>query len=423
MTADSARERIAAQIVGRERELDLLLAAVVTGRDVVLEGPPGTSKTTMLKAITREWDVPLVLAEGNAELTPAKLLGYHDPARVMREGYSAATFVDGPLVQAMRSGSFLYVEEFNRAPEDTLNALLTAIADRSLAIPRVGVVEAEPTFRVLASMNPYDNVGTTRLSTSIRDRLCRIDVGYQDAPSELEIVLLRTGLDARRRDRPTVPHTMRWHSPARHVSTAISVTGAAFVARSTSACWRASLFASAASTRPRAATPRRSSTRCSSRYPGGSWWTKPPARHRPWFCARFGKTTSFSTRRLPSPAEEDLTCRTIPWSSAETRMQTAADRCAGDPNDSTSLRCLSTSTSASGGILGTPGPDPDPAMKNRTAAPGSGAPPMRPARWLAPTAARTLAPRRSTGRPSRSPPGCRSPALRSSAGAGEAAPG
>jgi MoxR-like ATPase len=194
--SNSARERIAAQIVGRKRELDLLLAAVVTGRDVVLEGPPGTSKTTILKAITREWGVPLVLAEGNAELTPAKLLGYHDPARVMREGYSNATFVDGPLVQAMRSGSFLYVEEFNRAPEDTLNALLTAIADRSIAIPRVGVVDAQPTFRVLASMNPYDNVGTTRLSTSIKDRLCRIDVGYQDAASELQIVILRTGLDA-----------------------------------------------------------------------------------------------------------------------------------------------------------------------------------------------------------------------------------
>jgi MoxR-like ATPase len=198
MTArsDSARQRIAAQIVGRERELDLLLAAVATGRDVVLEGPPGTSKTTILKAITREWGVPLVLAEGNAELTPAKLLGYHDPARVMSEGYGSATFVDGPLVQAMRSGSFLYLEEFNRAPEDTLNALLTAIADRSLSIPRVGVVDARPTFRVLASMNPYDNVGTTRLSTSIRDRLCQIEVGYQDAASELEIVILRTGLDA-----------------------------------------------------------------------------------------------------------------------------------------------------------------------------------------------------------------------------------
>ena len=45
-------------------------------------------------------------------------------------------------------GGFLYIEEFNRAPEDTLNTLLTAIADRAIAIPRVGTVRAVPTFRV-----------------------------------------------------------------------------------------------------------------------------------------------------------------------------------------------------------------------------------------------------------------------------------
>src|SRR5690606_1873902 len=76
-TAAGARERIAAQLVGRERELELALAAVAAGRDLVLEGPPGTSKTTILTAITREWGIPLVFVEGNADLTPAKIVGHH----------------------------------------------------------------------------------------------------------------------------------------------------------------------------------------------------------------------------------------------------------------------------------------------------------------------------------------------------------
>lgn len=189
-----ARRRIAGRLVGRERELELALAAVAAGRDLVLEGPPGTSKTTMLKAITEEWGIPLVFVEGNADLSPAKLVGHHNPARVLREDYSADNFVDGPLLQAMRQGGFLYIEEFNRAPEDTLNTLLTAMADRAVEVPRVGKVEALPTFRVVASMNPYDNVGTTRLSTSVSDRLNRIVVGYQDEASEVGIVTLRTGL-------------------------------------------------------------------------------------------------------------------------------------------------------------------------------------------------------------------------------------
>jgi MoxR-like ATPase len=186
------RDRVRARVVGRERELDLILAAVAAGRDLLLEGPPGTSKSTLLRAITAEWGIPLVFVEGNADLTPAKLVGHHNPARVLREDYSPDNFVDGPLLEAMRAGGFLYVEEFNRAPEDTLNTLLTAMAERQIAVPRVGSVTAAPTFRVVASMNPYDNIGTTRLSTSVHDRLCRLAIGYQDADCERGIVALRT---------------------------------------------------------------------------------------------------------------------------------------------------------------------------------------------------------------------------------------
>jgi MoxR-like ATPase len=187
----SIRSRIQAEVVGRERELGLVLAAVAAGRDILLEGPPGTSKSTLLRAITGEWGIPLVFVEGNADLTPAKLVGHHNPARVLREDYSPDNFVDGPLIEAMREGGFLYIEEFNRAPEDTLNTLLTAMAERRIAVPRVGEVIARDTFRVIASMNPYDNIGTTRLSTSVHDRLCRLAITYQDAAAERGIVTLR----------------------------------------------------------------------------------------------------------------------------------------------------------------------------------------------------------------------------------------
>jgi MoxR-like ATPase len=113
---------------------------------------------------------------------------------VLREDYSQENFVDGPLVEAMREGGFLYIEEFNRAPEDTLNTLLTAMAERRIAVPRVGEVIAADTFRVVASMNPYDNIGTTRLSTSVHDRLCRLAITYQDAAAERGIVALRAPL-------------------------------------------------------------------------------------------------------------------------------------------------------------------------------------------------------------------------------------
>jgi len=186
--------RARARVVGRARELELILAAVAAGRDILLEGPPGTSKSTVLRVIAEEWQIPLVFVEGNADLTPGRLLGYHDPARVLQEGYRADNFIDGPLLQAMRQGGFLYIEELNRAPDDTLNALLTAMAERQVQVPRAELVVAEATFRVIATMNPYDNIGTTPLSSSVQDRFNRLSLGYQDAEDERGIVGLRAAL-------------------------------------------------------------------------------------------------------------------------------------------------------------------------------------------------------------------------------------
>lgn len=231
MTTSSAtiaaqrRDEIARGLVGRRRELDLVLAAVTAGRDVLLEGPPGTSKSTILRGVTAAWGVPFVLVEGNADLTPAKLVGHHNPARVLKEDYSAANFVPGPLIQAMESGGFLYIEELNRAPEDTLNTLLAAMAERQVALPRLGTVTALATFRVLASMNPYDNVGTARISASVYDRWCRLALGYQSAEEEAAIVALRTGCTDRRliEDAVALTRATRSHPDLRRGS---SVRGA-----------------------------------------------------------------------------------------------------------------------------------------------------------------------------------------------------
>ena len=182
-------------VVGREEQVRSVLAVLAAGRDLLLEGPPGTSKSTILRAITGHHGIPLVFVEGNADLTPQKLIGYHDPAQVMRHGYRPEDFVAGPLPDAMQRGGFLYIEEFNRVPEDTLNALLTAMAERELTVPRVGRIVALDSFRLVAAMNPFDNVGTTRVSVSVYDRLCRLAVGYQTAAEEREIVALRSSQD------------------------------------------------------------------------------------------------------------------------------------------------------------------------------------------------------------------------------------
>jgi len=194
MTDSSAlRQALSTQVVGRRRELELVLAALAADRHVLLEGPPGTGKSTLLRAVAQGLGIGFEFVEGNAELTPARLVGHFDPARVLNEGYDPSVFVDGPLVSALRDGSLLYVEEINRIPEETLNVLITVMSEGELNVPRLGRIAASPGFRLVAAMNPFDAVGTARISGAVYDRVCRVSMSYQSAEEEAAIV--RRNLD------------------------------------------------------------------------------------------------------------------------------------------------------------------------------------------------------------------------------------
>jgi magnesium chelatase subunit D len=182
-------------VVGLRREREVLTVALATGRHVVLEGPPGTGKSTLLRSVAQDTGQVVVFVEGNAELTPARLVGQFDPSQVLNSGYRPEHWTDGPLLTAMREGGIFYLEELNRVPEETLNVLITVLTEGEIAVPRLGTVAAGKDFRLIAAMNPFDAVGTARVSQAVADRMCRVVLGYQDEPGEQAIAGSVSGLD------------------------------------------------------------------------------------------------------------------------------------------------------------------------------------------------------------------------------------
>lgn len=176
------------KITGREKELEVLVSALLAGQHVLLEGAPGTSKSTLLRHVTETLKLPLYQVEGSADLTPSKLIGTFNPALVLEKGFQKEFFESGPLSKAMEEGGILYIDEFNRASPDATNALIRAMEEGELIIPRYGTVVGKPSFRIVAAMNPYDDTGVTRLSRALFDRLCRIRMDYQPIDEEVAII-------------------------------------------------------------------------------------------------------------------------------------------------------------------------------------------------------------------------------------------
>jgi len=180
------------RVVGRRKEVVLILSALKAGKPMLLEGPPGVSKTTILRTLSDILGVPFYFVEGNEDLTASKLIGYFDPAAVLQTGYLPDNFREGALTLAMRNGGILYIEEINRAPPDALNSLVVALSEKEIHVPRFGEISATSGFRVVAAMNPYDDIGVQRISRAILDRFTKLKLDYQNKEEEMEIVRVNT---------------------------------------------------------------------------------------------------------------------------------------------------------------------------------------------------------------------------------------
>lgn len=181
----------ALELVGRSDEMARVRACLEAERNVLLEGPVGVGKTHLALAVTRELKLPVFRVDGDNRYSEQKLSGWFDPPTVIKKGFTQEAFVPGPLVEAMKSGGILFINELNRLPEGVQNVLLPAIDERMIVVPKLGTVKAAEGFLVIATQNPKEFVATSHLSEAILDRFELVALDYQSEGEELDIVAKR----------------------------------------------------------------------------------------------------------------------------------------------------------------------------------------------------------------------------------------
>jgi MoxR-like ATPase len=171
-------------IVGHEKAIEELLIAFFAGGHVLIEGVPGTGKTTLVKSLGLALNLSFNRIQFTVDLMPADITG----TRVIMsdaEGRRQFAFQPGPAFCHILLG-----DEINRATPKTQSALLEAMAELQITVGGVTYPLAPPYF-VMATLNPIEMEGTYPLPEAQLDRfLFKVRLGY---PGEEELVRIISG--------------------------------------------------------------------------------------------------------------------------------------------------------------------------------------------------------------------------------------
>ncbi len=182
-------------IIGREEELKKIILAHSVDKNILIEGEVGVGKTTLAKAVSSYFDADFYRIDCSEDTLTHNLVGYWDPPLVISKGYQEDTYIYGPLPSAMLNGGCLFINEINRMPEITQNALLTALDEKILDIPKLKTIHAADEFFVIATLNPSAHIGVTVLGEAIMDRFVWIKLNYQSPEEEEQIIIQEAQLN------------------------------------------------------------------------------------------------------------------------------------------------------------------------------------------------------------------------------------
>ncbi len=171
-------------ILGKQTQVKLSLACLLSGGHLLIEDLPGMGKTTLAHTLAQVLGLNFRRSQFTSDLLPADIIG----VSVYDRNSSNFQFHPGPVFT-----NVLLADEINRTTPKTQSALLEAMEESQITVD--GETHALPKpFFVIATQNPKHHIGTFPLPESQLDRfLMRITLGYPDAASERALLKNQAG--------------------------------------------------------------------------------------------------------------------------------------------------------------------------------------------------------------------------------------
>ncbi|MFN5742188.1 MAG: AAA family ATPase [Planctomyces sp.] len=180
---EQTQQAVSQVVVGLEAVTDQLLMALLAGGHVLLEGVPGTAKTTLCRTFSSVLGLHFERIQFTPDLLPSDVTG----TQVLDRNTSEFVLRKGPVFCQL-----LLADELNRAPARTQSALLEAMQERQTTIEGRTLPLPDP-FMVLATQNPIEQEGVYRLPEAQLDRfLFRVNVGYPERDQEVAMLELHS---------------------------------------------------------------------------------------------------------------------------------------------------------------------------------------------------------------------------------------
>ncbi len=176
-------EELSKAVIGKDEIIKALMLGLIAGGHVLIEGPPGSAKTTVAKSFAKTIGGTFKRIQFTPDMMPTDITGFN--LYSMQGG--TPSFIEGPIF-----ANIILADELNRTTPRTQSALLEAMQEHQVTIERETLPLPLP-FMVIATQVQTGGEGTYPLTDVQLDRfLLRVYSHYLTDEEENRLI---SGID------------------------------------------------------------------------------------------------------------------------------------------------------------------------------------------------------------------------------------